>query len=150
MSAAQAYSSLTEQIRQEFSNELYPIKSLLPGYRRPRSNAPKFVVAEFRVSDDDMHVWSQAIGEILTYRIQYVPGVRLYMPASYNNLDAAWLEPMQKLHVVDLDNWHDRLGTSPVEIFIKEILDHPNGKFIGAVVIILILVMVYQMGRRST
>ncbi len=82
---AQAYSYLAQQIQKQFSSELYPIESLLPGYQRPRWNAPKLVVAEFRVADDDLKVWSQAVAEILTYRIQYVPGALLYMPAPYNN-----------------------------------------------------------------
>ena len=85
LGTAQAYSYLGEQIEKAFKDELYPIKSVLPSYRRPRFNAPKFVVAEFRTAADGLHVWSQAVAEILTYRIQYVPGVRLYMPAPYNN-----------------------------------------------------------------
>ena len=84
-SAAQAYSYLAAQVRDGLAGELYPVERVLPGYRKPRVEAPRLAVAEFRTGDDALHVWSQAVGEVLTYRVQYVPGVRLYMPAPYNN-----------------------------------------------------------------
>jgi hypothetical protein len=86
MSVAQAYSYLAEQVQKEFKNDLYPVDNILPGYKRPRFDAPKFVVADFRVASEDLHIWSQAVGEILRYRMQYVPGVELYMPAPYYSL----------------------------------------------------------------
>lgn len=79
----QASAPLTEQIRIELEDELYPFESIVPGYKRPAASAPKIAVAEFRASSDELVSWSQAISEILRYRIQYVPGVRLYMPAPY-------------------------------------------------------------------
>lgn len=82
--AAQAYSQLAEKVRHQLGNEYYPIERVLPDYQKPRTDAPRFAVAEFRAGSEDLKLWSQAIGEILTYRIQYVPGSRLYMPAPYN------------------------------------------------------------------
>lgn len=80
---------LTEQVRSELEDVLYPFTSVVPGYQRPAVSAPRIAVAEFRVSSDELLSWSQAISEILRYRIQYVPDVRLYMPAPYNTyLDA--------------------------------------------------------------
>ena len=76
--------ALTEQIKLELIDELYPISNVVPGYRRPENEAPKFAIAEFRAGSDELKNWSQAISEILRYRIQYVPGVRLVMPAAYN------------------------------------------------------------------
>jgi tetratricopeptide (TPR) repeat protein len=83
-SVAEAYSYLADQVQKEFRKDLYPIETILPGYERPRRDASKFAVAEFRVADQDLHIWSQAVAEVLRYRIQYVPGSRLYMPAPYN------------------------------------------------------------------
>ena len=69
--------------------------------------------------------------------------------AEKNNAGAFWVENMKKRHVVDLDNWEKRLGTSEIEIFIKEILDHPYGKYIGAIVALMILSLVFYMGQSS-
>lgn len=82
-SVTQASSYLSKEIKREFASEILPIKSLLPGYQRNVFDAPRFAVAEFRIADEDLRHWSQAFAEILRYRIQYVPGSRLYMPAPY-------------------------------------------------------------------
>ncbi len=79
----QASTSVTEQVKKVLADELYPVTSVLPDYQRPRKDAPRFAVAEFRTVSDDRRVWSQAVSEILRYRIQYVPAVRLFMPAPY-------------------------------------------------------------------
>lgn len=73
----------------ELENELYPFTSVVPGYERPVTQAPSLAVAEFRVSSDELGNWSRAVSEILRYKIQYVPSVRLFMPApSYTHEDA--------------------------------------------------------------
>ena len=71
---------LIEQIQSELEESLYSIKTVLPDYERPTDAPPRFAVAEFRTSNDELYTWSQAIAEIIRYRIQYVPGVRLVMP----------------------------------------------------------------------
>ena len=81
---SQATTSITEQVKTALEDELYPFSSIVPGYQRPATNPPKFAVAEFRVDSDDLIDWSKAVSEILRYKIQYVPGVRLYMPAPHN------------------------------------------------------------------
>ena len=97
MSVAQAYSYLAEQVQKEFKNDLYPIDNILRGYKRPRFDAPKFAVAEFRVASEDLHIWSQAVAEILRYRMQYVPGAKLYMPAPYySHVDAGMSTDMDR------------------------------------------------------
>ena len=99
---ASADTRLFEQIRAEFGDELYPMSTVLPGYQRPRSEAPRVVVADFRVSDAGLQDWSRAISEILTYRIQYAPGVRLYMPAPYyRHVDAGITEEIDRPLLTD-------------------------------------------------
>ena len=109
---------LSEQIRQQLKDDLYPLHNVLPGYRRPRVAAPKFVVAEFRVSSDDLQVWSQAVAELLTYRVQYVPGARLYMPAPYyNHVDAGAEADEERILLTDVEafkNLHRSLGIETV------------------------------------
>ncbi len=73
---------LIDQVRGELKDSLYPIDSIIPGYKRPSHAAPRLAVAEFRISSSHLHDWSQAISEVLRFRIQYVPNVRLYMPAA--------------------------------------------------------------------
>ncbi len=86
---SRAGSNLVEDVRADFGAELYQMTSVAPGYRRPARNAPRFAVGDFRVDDESLKDWSQAIAEILTYRIQYAPGARLYMPAPYyRHIDA--------------------------------------------------------------
>ena len=91
VSAAQASLPLTTQIRTELGEELYPLDTVLTGYKRSASEAPKFAVADFRINKDNLHFRSKAIAEVLRYHLQYVPGVRLYMPAAYNTHDDAQL-----------------------------------------------------------
>lgn len=90
--ALYASQSLTTQIKTELEDELYPLSSVLSGYKRPSTAAPKFAVADFRVSKDELHNRSKAISEILRYHLQYVPGVRLYMPASYSTYEDSQLK----------------------------------------------------------
>lgn len=133
----------SEQIRQELKDDLYPLQNVLPGYQRPRVAAPKFVVAEFRVSSDDLRVWSQAVAELLTYRVQYVPGVRLYMPAPYyNHVDAGAEADEDRALLTDVEafkNLHRSLGIETVltgvvksrgETFalLAELVDAASGK----------------------
>ncbi len=84
LNAVAASTSISDQVKLLLEDELYPVSSVLPRYQRPSENAPSFAVAEFRVLSEDHRIWSQAVSEILRYRIQYVPGVRLYMPAPYH------------------------------------------------------------------
>lgn len=80
---------LIDQVRHEFKNELYPISKVIPGYQRPANIVPGLAVAEFRIVDNELHAWSQAISETLRYKIQYTPKVRLYMPSPYfTHIDA--------------------------------------------------------------
>jgi hypothetical protein len=71
------------QVRHEFAGELYPLDKLVPGYERPATKAPSFAVGDFLTDDDALRDWSFAIGDILRWRIQYVPTVHLTMPAAY-------------------------------------------------------------------
>jgi hypothetical protein len=71
------------QVRHEFAGELYPLDKLAPGYKRPATKAPSFAVGDFLTDDDALRDWSFAIGDILRWRIQYVPTVHLTMPAAY-------------------------------------------------------------------
>ena len=90
----QAVTSLPEQIRSELEDSLYPFARVVPDYKRPATNAPRFAVADFRVSSDELSGISRAISEILRYRIQYVPDVRLYMPAPHLIYIDAQTEPV--------------------------------------------------------
>lgn len=78
-----ADASLLEQIQYELQDELYPIEKIVIGYERPSVRVPKLAVGEFRINDDELREWSQAIAEILRWRIQYVPNTRLLMPSAY-------------------------------------------------------------------
>ena len=80
---------LNDQVRDELKDYLYPINTIIPGYERPLQSPPRLAVVEFRTSNSKLHTWSKAIGEILRFRIQYVPKVRLYMPAPYFTLSDA-------------------------------------------------------------
>ena len=71
------------QVRHEFAGELYPLEKLAPGYQRPSTKAPSFAVGDFLTDDDALRDWSFAIGDILRWRIQYVPTVHLTMPSAY-------------------------------------------------------------------
>jgi hypothetical protein len=71
------------QVRHEFAGELYPLDKLMPGYERPSVTAPSFAVGDFLTDDDALRDWSFAIGDILRWRIQYVPTVKLTMPSAY-------------------------------------------------------------------
>lgn len=71
------------QVRHEFAGELYPLEKLLPGYERPATKAPSFAVGDFIADDEPLRDWSFAIGDILRWRIQYVPTVHLTMPSAY-------------------------------------------------------------------
>jgi len=71
------------QVRHEFAGELYPLEKLAPGYERPATKAPSFAVGDFLTDDDALRDWSFAIGDILRWRIQYVPTVHLTMPSAY-------------------------------------------------------------------
>jgi hypothetical protein len=71
------------QVRHEFAGELYPLDKLMPGYERPSVPAPSFAVGDFLTDDDALRDWSFAIGDILRWRIQYVPTVKLTMPSAY-------------------------------------------------------------------
>ena len=74
---------LIRQVKHEFAGELYPLEKLAPGYERPSTRAPSIAVGDFLTDDDMLRDWSFAIGEILRWRIQYVPGVHLAMPSAY-------------------------------------------------------------------
>lgn len=71
------------QVRHEFAGELYPLEKLAPGYERPATKAPSFAVGDFLTDDEALSDWSFAIGDILRWRIQYVPTVHLTMPSAY-------------------------------------------------------------------
>jgi hypothetical protein len=71
------------QVRHEFAGELYPLDKIAPGYERPATKATSFAVGDFLTDDDALREWSFAIGEILRWRIQYVPTVHLTMPGAY-------------------------------------------------------------------
>ena len=71
------------QVRHEFAGELYPLEKLAPGYERPATKAPSFAVGDFLTDDEALRDWSSAIGDILRWRIQYVPSVHLTMPSAY-------------------------------------------------------------------
>jgi len=81
--ASLASAPVQEQVRNALEDDLYPFTTIVPGYQRPATNPAKIAVAEFRVSDDKLVNWSQAISEIIRYRIQYIPDSRLYMPAPF-------------------------------------------------------------------
>lgn len=109
---------LTEQIKSELEDVLYPFVNVVPGYQRPTMIAPKIAVADFRVSDEKLFSWSQAISEILRYRIQYVPDVRLYMPASYHmyldaQAEAVTGRPLMTSHI-SFQNLRQSLGIDSI------------------------------------
>ena len=81
--ASLASAPVQEQVRNALEDDLYPFTTIVPGYQRPTTNPAKIAVAEFRVSNDELVNWSQAISEIIRYRIQYIPDSRLYMPAPF-------------------------------------------------------------------
>lgn len=81
--AVLANDELIRQVRHEFAGELYPLDKLAPGYERPATTAPSLAVGDFLPDDDALRDWSFAIGEILRWRIQYVPIVHLTMPSAY-------------------------------------------------------------------
>ncbi|MGI9272261.1 MAG: hypothetical protein ACR2QT_10830 [Woeseiaceae bacterium] len=72
-----------QQVQHEFAGELYPLQKIMPGYERPATKAPSFAVGDFLTDDEALGDWSFAIGDILRWRIQYIPTVHLTMPAAY-------------------------------------------------------------------
>jgi len=122
---------LIAQVRHEFAGVLHPLQQLAPGYKRPSTPAPTFAVGEFQTDDDALRTWSFAIAEILRWRIQYVPTVRVTMPSAYytaldagvdNSLDGPLLtlpEHFQGLH--------DALGIKTV---LTGVLDRNGDQFI--------------------
>lgn len=87
--AASAAVQLIDKTRNELKNELYPVSDVLPGYKHPDYEVQKFAVTEFRVNNDELRVWSRVFAEVLRFRVQYIPGVRLYMPAPGNTHEDA-------------------------------------------------------------
>lgn len=75
--------SLTDQVKKALKNELYPASTVVTGYQRPDVVPPKFAVADFRAGDSSLLAWSKVVSETLRYKIHYIPGVRLHMPAPY-------------------------------------------------------------------
>lgn len=118
LNLAVASTPISDQVKHLLADELYPVSSVLPGYRRPLENAPRFAVAELRTHSDARRIWSQAVSEILRYRIQYVPGVRLYMPAPYNtHADAQVDESTERPLLTDTQSFkslHRTLGIEKV------------------------------------
>lgn len=85
-----ANDSLLREVRQEFGNTLPPIEVLVPDYRRPELPQETLAVGSFLPADDSLLMHSFAIGEILRWRIQFVPTVKLTMPSAFaTTIDAA-------------------------------------------------------------
>ena len=134
---------LNDQVRDELKDDLYPINSIIPGYERPLQSPPKLAVAEFRTSNNKLHTWSQAISEMLRFRIQYIPDVRLYMPVPHFTLsDAQIREGVDRPLLTGRQhfrNLHRSLGietvltgsieeSESVYTFVTELIDAQSGE----------------------
>lgn len=124
-----ASTSISDQVKRLLEDELYPVSSVLPRYQRPPENAPRFAVAEFRTVSEDRRIWSQAVSEILRYRIQYVPGVRLTMPAPYNtHADAQAEEGLDRPLLTDTQSFKGLQQTLGIEKVLTGRVDFSGNK----------------------
>ena len=71
------------QVRHEFAGELFPMERLAPGYERPSSDIPSLAIGDFLTEDEALRDTRFAIGDLMRWRVQYVPTVRLTMPSAY-------------------------------------------------------------------
>ena len=76
--------SLVRDIRQEFGSSLPVVEALVPGYRRPAAPPASLAVGNFVPADDSLLMHSFAIGDVLRWRIQFVPTVKLTMPSAFS------------------------------------------------------------------
>jgi tetratricopeptide (TPR) repeat protein len=81
---ATADDALTREVRHEFGDRLSPIDTLIPGYERPATPAPSLAIGDFLPADDSLWIQSFVIGEVLRWHIQFVPTVKLTMPAAFS------------------------------------------------------------------
>jgi tetratricopeptide (TPR) repeat protein len=81
---ATADDALIREIRHTFGDRLSPIETLVPGYERPATPAPSLAVGDFLPADESLRTQSFAIGEVLRWRIQFVPTVKLTMPSAFS------------------------------------------------------------------
>ncbi len=81
--AAQTDIRIVQQVQGELRSELQPLDRIMPGYKPAEAELPRFAVGDFRIRDESLRPWSRAIAEILRWKIQYVPDVRLVMPSFY-------------------------------------------------------------------
>ena len=114
----QADLSLSEKIKIELRDDLYPVTSLLPGYHRPINTQPKFAVAEFRLNNDKDYFFSRILADFLRTRIQFVPNSPLYMPALFNtHIDSGLLETLDRPLLTtseSFSNLHHALGIGSI------------------------------------
>ena len=81
---AVADDALIREIRHEFADRLAPIDTLIPGYERPAAPIPSLAIGDFLPADESLWIESFVIGEVLRWRIQFVPTVKLAMPAAFS------------------------------------------------------------------
>ncbi len=99
---ALASDRFVRQVRHEFAGELFPMERLAPGYERPAEAVPSLAIGDFLTEDEALRDTRFAIGDLMRYRVQYVPTNRLTMPSPYYTaLDAG----------VDRDFYDPVLGT---------------------------------------
>lgn len=81
---AAADDALIREVRHEFGERLSPINTLIPGYERPATPAPSLAIGDFLPAEESLWIESFVIGEVLRWHIQFVPTVKLTMPAAFS------------------------------------------------------------------